>query len=146
MLSISSVVSLVLGMRENPSTGWIEGTAILVAVLIVVFVTAANDYEKVRMNRELQRHGARASPSEQGDLFPIGSSRCKEGEEDGKRRRGGGGTFPTFGNSRACFSGGGSSLLRLVAALGRCVPQSARLYGHACVSQRTCQSSSSALI
>jgi magnesium-transporting ATPase (P-type) len=49
MLSVSAIVSLVLGLRENPSTGWIEGTAILIAVFIVVFVTAANDYEKVRI-------------------------------------------------------------------------------------------------
>lgn len=47
MLSVSAIISLILGLRENPSTGWIEGTAILIAVFIVVFVTAANDYEKV---------------------------------------------------------------------------------------------------
>eukprot|EP01134_Creolimax_fragrantissima_P008573 CFRG8573T1 len=53
LLSGSAIVSLVLGIRENPKTGWIEGTAILMAVLIVVFVTAINDHEKEKQFRKL---------------------------------------------------------------------------------------------
>eukprot|EP01114_Cavostelium_apophysatum_P015310 TRINITY_DN413_c0_g1_i3.p1 TRINITY_DN413_c0_g1~~TRINITY_DN413_c0_g1_i3.p1 ORF type:complete len:1090 (+),score=320.14 TRINITY_DN413_c0_g1_i3:237-3506(+) len=53
ILMISAIVSIVLGVLMPPpdetrSTGWIEGTAILVAVLIVSFVTAANDFSKDR--------------------------------------------------------------------------------------------------
>lgn len=47
MLIVSAIVSLVLGVLfEDPSTGWIEGAAILVSVVIVVLVGAGNDYAK----------------------------------------------------------------------------------------------------
>jgi len=42
LLCVSALISLVLGVMENPSHGWIEGTAILVAVFLVVSVTALN--------------------------------------------------------------------------------------------------------
>jgi len=49
LLIISAIVSLVLGLTfDDPSTGWIEGAAILTSVCIVVFVTAGNDYAKER--------------------------------------------------------------------------------------------------
>lgn len=54
MLIVAALVSLALGIHENPSTGWIEGTAILVAVALVVTVGATNDYQKVR-NQEIFR-------------------------------------------------------------------------------------------
>ena len=47
MLIVAAVVSLALGLHENPATGWIEGTAIIVAVALVVSVGATNDYQKV---------------------------------------------------------------------------------------------------
>ncbi|KAH3766666.1 calcium-translocating P-type ATPase [Pelomyxa schiedti] len=53
MLMISATVSLILGVWENPSSGWIEGTAILTAVVIVVSVAAGNDYQKERQFRKL---------------------------------------------------------------------------------------------
>ena len=53
VLMIAAVVSLVIGVYENPSHGWIEGTTILVAVLIVVVVTACNNYEKESQFRQL---------------------------------------------------------------------------------------------
>jgi hypothetical protein len=39
-------VSLVIGVIEEPVDGWMEGAAILIAVTIVVMVTAVNDYMK----------------------------------------------------------------------------------------------------
>jgi len=49
MLIVSAIFSLVLGMIfEDPSTGWVEGTAIMFAVVVVVNVTAGNDYVKER--------------------------------------------------------------------------------------------------
>eukprot|EP01113_Clastostelium_recurvatum_P039552 TRINITY_DN604_c0_g2_i2.p1 TRINITY_DN604_c0_g2~~TRINITY_DN604_c0_g2_i2.p1 ORF type:complete len:1017 (-),score=417.27 TRINITY_DN604_c0_g2_i2:124-3174(-) len=53
MLCIAAVVSLILGIREDPKTGWIEGTAILVAVVVVVMVASLNDYQKERQFRKL---------------------------------------------------------------------------------------------
>jgi Ca2+-transporting ATPase len=53
MLCIAAAVSLVLGIIENPATGWIEGCAILIAVVIVVIVGSGNDYQKERQFRKL---------------------------------------------------------------------------------------------
>eukprot|EP01087_Luapelamoeba_hula_P022590 TRINITY_DN813_c0_g1_i1.p2 TRINITY_DN813_c0_g1~~TRINITY_DN813_c0_g1_i1.p2 ORF type:complete len:988 (-),score=216.19 TRINITY_DN813_c0_g1_i1:69-3032(-) len=53
LLCVSAVISLILGILENPSHGWIEGTAILVAVFLVVTVTAVNDYQKEKQFRKL---------------------------------------------------------------------------------------------
>lgn len=46
VLIVSAVVSLVIGIWEDPRKGWIEGAAILVAVIIVAVVTATNNYSK----------------------------------------------------------------------------------------------------
>lgn len=49
----AAVISLIVGMIENPADGWLEGTAILCAVVIVVMVTATNDYIKDKQFRKL---------------------------------------------------------------------------------------------
>ena len=54
ILILSAVVSLAVGVYDDPKTGWIEGTAILAAVVIVAFVTATNDYQKERQFRNLE--------------------------------------------------------------------------------------------
>ena len=56
ILMIAGVVSLILGVtvEEDKSTAWIEGFAIFVAVIIVAFVTAINDYTKEQQFRGLQ--------------------------------------------------------------------------------------------
>ena len=56
ILMIAGLVSLVLGVtvEEDKSTAWIEGFAIFVAVIIVAFVTAINDYTKEQQFRGLQ--------------------------------------------------------------------------------------------
>eukprot|EP01103_Thecamoeba_quadrilineata_P021547 TRINITY_DN9939_c0_g1_i1.p1 TRINITY_DN9939_c0_g1~~TRINITY_DN9939_c0_g1_i1.p1 ORF type:complete len:1009 (-),score=162.76 TRINITY_DN9939_c0_g1_i1:73-3042(-) len=53
MLMIAAVVSLILGVWEDPAHGWIEGTAILIAVVLVVSVTSASDYQKEQQFRKL---------------------------------------------------------------------------------------------
>jgi Ca2+-transporting ATPase len=67
LLSIAAIVSLALGLYETfgqgtvyddegiplPKLDWVEGVAILVAVLIVVIVGAANDYQKERQFAKL---------------------------------------------------------------------------------------------
>ena len=61
ILIISAIVSLALAFLvtpENPEesgSGWIEGTAILMAVAIVSFVTALNDYSKEKQFRKLNK-------------------------------------------------------------------------------------------
>lgn len=46
ILIIAALVSLVVGSIEDPTAGWMEGTAILVAVVIIVTVTSGNEYIK----------------------------------------------------------------------------------------------------
>ncbi|KAF0690553.1 Aste57867_18069 [Aphanomyces stellatus] len=47
ILTLSGLVSLILGLTlEGGSTEWIEGCSIMFAVLLVVMVTAINDYQK----------------------------------------------------------------------------------------------------
>ncbi|KAI5288740.1 plasma membrane calcium, partial [Ascosphaera aggregata] len=52
LLTIAAIISLSLGIYEAVSGGssadWIEGVAIVVAILIVTLVTAANDWQKER--------------------------------------------------------------------------------------------------
>lgn len=50
---VAAVVSLVVGLYEDPQKGWIEGAAILFAVLIVAVVTATNNYNKELQFRKL---------------------------------------------------------------------------------------------
>ena len=56
ILLASGVVSFALGLTVDTSdAGWIEGAAILVAVAVVVLVTATNDYQKEKQFRELNK-------------------------------------------------------------------------------------------
>ncbi|KZR98184.1 Plasma membrane calcium-transporting ATPase 3, partial [Daphnia magna] len=43
-----------LGQEESKYHEWIEGVAILISVIVVVLVTAFNDYTKERQFRGLQ--------------------------------------------------------------------------------------------
>jgi len=54
ILMVSAILSIFLGVyvEQNPH-GWIEGTAIIVAVLVVASVTAGNDYNKEQQFRKL---------------------------------------------------------------------------------------------
>ncbi|KAM3568386.1 hypothetical protein VYU27_009491, partial [Nannochloropsis oceanica] len=53
VLIVSAVVSLAIGLYEDPKKGWVEGVAILTAVLAVATVTASNDYSKEQQFRAL---------------------------------------------------------------------------------------------
>eukprot|EP00835_Amoeboradix_gromovi_P003812 NODE_267_length_12253_cov_0.255718.p1 type:complete len:1034 gc:universal NODE_267_length_12253_cov_0.255718:6499-3398(-) len=53
ILIIGSVVILVLGLVQDPISGWAEGVAILIAVFIVLTVTAGNDFYKDKKFRKL---------------------------------------------------------------------------------------------
>ena len=54
ILLVSAIVSLAVGLINEPLTGWIEGVAILVAVFIVSVVTAGNDWNKDKLFRKSQ--------------------------------------------------------------------------------------------
>lgn len=53
ILMVAAVVSLAIGIYDDPTTGYVEGCAILAACAIVSLVTAANDYQKESQFREL---------------------------------------------------------------------------------------------
>ncbi len=52
ILIVAAVISIIIEVAtaddSHRSTAWIEGFAIIVAVFICAFVTAANDYKKER--------------------------------------------------------------------------------------------------
>jgi magnesium-transporting ATPase (P-type) len=55
ILIVAAVASLILGVTtHDPETGWIEGFAIFVAVLIVTLVSSFNDFSKDRKFRKLE--------------------------------------------------------------------------------------------
>lgn len=61
ILMVAAIVSLLLGIfapeeceGSEDNTGWIDGFAIIVAVIIVALVTAVNDYQKEQQFRGLQ--------------------------------------------------------------------------------------------
>jgi Ca2+-transporting ATPase len=53
----AAIVSIILGSlpytSDHPDTGWIDGVAILIAVVIVVCVTSGNDYQKQKQFQKL---------------------------------------------------------------------------------------------
>jgi Ca2+-transporting ATPase len=65
LLTGAAIISLALGLYETfgvkrqpgdpPSVDWIEGVAICVAILIVVFVGSLNDYQKERQFVKLNK-------------------------------------------------------------------------------------------
>ncbi|KAF2396601.1 calcium-translocating P-type ATPase [Trichodelitschia bisporula] len=102
LLSIAAVVSLALGLYQTFGTTheqgakveWVEGVAIIVAITIVVFVGAVNDWQKerqfVKLNRKKEDRMVKAVRSgksqkisiydvqvgdvlllEQGDIIPV---------------------------------------------------------------------------
>ncbi|KAJ0389127.1 hypothetical protein ATCC90586_011773 [Pythium insidiosum] len=68
VLTIAGVFSIILSVTvgDHPETGWIEGTCIIFAVLVVMFVTAINDYQKEKqfraLNAQVQPRGRRHRP------------------------------------------------------------------------------------
>jgi magnesium-transporting ATPase (P-type) len=54
ILIAAALISLAIGMWEDPGHGWIEGGAILIAVFLVASVTAGNDYTKELQFRSLE--------------------------------------------------------------------------------------------
>mmetsp|Transcript_16307 Transcript_16307/g.26923 ORF Transcript_16307/g.26923 Transcript_16307/m.26923 type:complete len:1033 (-) Transcript_16307:210-3308(-) len=53
ILILGSLITLIVGSIQDPSTGWHEGIAIAVTVLIVVGCSSANDWSKERKFRKI---------------------------------------------------------------------------------------------
>lgn len=58
ILTAAAAVSLVIGFLSHPDDGWIEGTAIFIAVFLVSNISAGNDY-----TRQLQFKALAVSPA-----------------------------------------------------------------------------------
>lgn len=89
ILEVAAIISLLLAFYQPPEdegtpagghdegeseAGWIEGAAILVSVIIVVFVTAFNDYTKEKQFRGLQsriEHEHKFSVIRGGEVIQI---------------------------------------------------------------------------
>lgn len=54
VLIVAAFVSLGIQTWQSPDIGWIEGTAILIAVILVAVVTSVNDYTKELQFRSLE--------------------------------------------------------------------------------------------
>lgn len=79
----AAIVSLVVGMIEHHETGWIEGAAILIAVLIVAVVTATNNYTKELQFRALEKSSQvddRCSVMREGVISRINPSEIVVGD------------------------------------------------------------------
>ena len=44
ILLVAVAVSTIMGMIEDPSTGWAEGLTILLAVVLITVITTSNNY------------------------------------------------------------------------------------------------------
>lgn len=84
ILLAAAVVSLIIGIIEEGSqSGWIEGTAILIAVFLVSNITAGNDYSKQLQFRALESTSAedeRCSVFRQGIISRINPAELVVGD------------------------------------------------------------------
>jgi magnesium-transporting ATPase (P-type) len=55
ILIAAATVSLIIGSISKPDHGWIEGTAIFIAIFLVSNISAANDYSKQLQFRALEQ-------------------------------------------------------------------------------------------
>jgi len=56
IISVAAIVSLVIGiLKDGIKTGWIEGLSIIIAVVLIVIVTAGNNYMKEKQFEKLNR-------------------------------------------------------------------------------------------
>jgi magnesium-transporting ATPase (P-type) len=54
VIAIFAVLSIITGMIYTPSTGWIEGTSIIIALFLLVVITSLNDWSKDKAFVNLQ--------------------------------------------------------------------------------------------
>jgi len=66
----AATVSVVIGFLSHPEDGWIEGTAIFIAVFLVSNISAGNDYSKQLQFKALEASSAK---DERTSVFREGS-------------------------------------------------------------------------
>lgn len=74
ILIAAAAVSLVIGIISHPDHGWIEGTAIFIAVFLVSNISAGNDYTKQLQFKALENSSAkdeRTSVLREGNIERI---------------------------------------------------------------------------
>mmetsp|Transcript_4081 Transcript_4081/g.6104 ORF Transcript_4081/g.6104 Transcript_4081/m.6104 type:complete len:1097 (-) Transcript_4081:178-3468(-) len=74
ILIAAATVSLIIGLIEDPAEGWLEGTAIFIAVFLVSNIAAFNDYSKQLQFRALEassQKDERASVLRDGAIHRI---------------------------------------------------------------------------
>lgn len=54
VIAIFAVLSIITGVIYTPSTGWIEGTSIILALFLLVVISSINDYFKDKTFVNLQ--------------------------------------------------------------------------------------------
>ncbi len=69
ILIIAAVISLVIGIIAHPDNGWIEGSAIFIAVFLVSNISAGNDYTKQLQFRALE---ASVAKDERASVLRLG--------------------------------------------------------------------------
>lgn len=72
ILIVAAIVSLAIGIYDDPEVGYVEGMAILAACLIVSVVTAMNDYQKETQFREL------SAANDEVDVLAIRSGKFQK--------------------------------------------------------------------
>jgi len=55
ILIVAAIISLVIGLATHPEDGWLEGAAILIAVIVVVGVGSTNDWVKQKQFEKLNK-------------------------------------------------------------------------------------------
>jgi len=70
----AATVSLIIGVLTHPDDGWIEGSAIFIAIFLVSNISAGNDYSKQLQFRALEHSSAddeRCSVLREGNIERI---------------------------------------------------------------------------
>ena len=78
ILCISAVIQIVLGMAlgKNPSTDWIDGASVIIAVLVVTIISSITNYKKELKFHELnavQKEGTHYQVIRDGDTIQLNS-------------------------------------------------------------------------
>ena len=56
IITVAAIISIIVGMiKDGPAKGWIEGATIVIAVVIIVSVTAGNNYLKEKQFEKLNK-------------------------------------------------------------------------------------------
>eukprot|EP01006_Ploeotia_vitrea_P037291 TRINITY_DN66112_c9_g7_i1.p1 TRINITY_DN66112_c9_g7~~TRINITY_DN66112_c9_g7_i1.p1 ORF type:complete len:996 (+),score=611.06 TRINITY_DN66112_c9_g7_i1:224-3211(+) len=82
ILSIAGAISIVLGFIESPGSGWIEGCAILIAVVLVTVVASVNNMQQELAFRQLEDsvEEPQCFVIRDGERYRVGESKVVVGD------------------------------------------------------------------